>query len=403
MTSYDVIVCGAGPAGAMAATTAAQAGLKVALLEKYPLPRHKTCGGGTPMTTQKYLYDLVPDAFVEENVLYMRHTWKFGDPHLAAINPPGTEQKISMWMMQRSIFDNTLVERAVKAGAELRDGLVVRSLEIEANDVRVVGRAMKSNTEFSAKASYVIGADGASGITAKAANLRQKPYIAVGMEVEHPFFYPEERHPDLQRDVAHLEYGAIPFGYAWIFPKANHLNIGAGIFRPKQLDARKDHTIIPKLKQTILGYMDALGIIYNPDQMQFYAHPLPIWSGKEPLHSPDGRVLLAGDAAGLINPLFGDGILHAIKSGAIAAQCLIEGKAAEYSDRIHQEFAPRFDPALKLAKVFYNYPSICYKLAVKQPTSTRTAARLLADELSFADVGERLINKVRQQLLHEIF
>jgi choline dehydrogenase-like flavoprotein len=85
MLDYDVIVCGAGPAGAAAAAEAAGCGLKVALLEKYPLPRHKTCGGGMPMVIEDFLRDLAPDAFVESKVRYMRHTWKFGDPYLASI------------------------------------------------------------------------------------------------------------------------------------------------------------------------------------------------------------------------------------------------------------------------------------------------------------------------------
>ena len=128
MLNYDLIVCGAGPSGAMAAATAAQAGLKVALLEKQILPRHKTCGGGTPMVMQSLLYDLAPEAFVESTVVSLRQTWQFGDPYLAAINPPGTDRPLSIWMMQRSVFDNALAQRAVRLGATLRDGLAVRSI-----------------------------------------------------------------------------------------------------------------------------------------------------------------------------------------------------------------------------------------------------------------------------------
>jgi len=71
---YDVIVCGAGPAGSSAAYAMAKAGLKVAFLEKHKLPRHKPCGGGMPMVMGDMLADLVPEAVVDSEVRYMRHT-----------------------------------------------------------------------------------------------------------------------------------------------------------------------------------------------------------------------------------------------------------------------------------------------------------------------------------------
>lgn len=400
MLNYDLIVCGAGPAGAMAAATAAQAGLKVALLEKQPLPRHKTCGGGTPMVMREFLFDLAPEAFVECDVRYMRHTWNFDDPFMGEMNPSPSDRKLSVWMMQRSVFDNALAQRAARAGAELRDGLAVRSVELEGDRVRVRAQATQSNGElskgdvFEATARYVIGADGANGVTAKAANLRQKRTIAIAMEVEHPHEW-GQGHPDLRPEVAHLEYGAIKRGYAWVFPKGNHINVGAGLFRPDRRDARGDHQVRVELRQAIFDYLKMLQLPYDSEQMQFHAHPLPTWNGKERLHIADGRIMLAGDAAGLINPVFGDGILHAVKSGVIAGNCVAEGMAHQYTDRIHAEFAANFDAALKLSKFFYQYPGICYKYGVKNPKGTRYATQLLCDELRFNDFFGRAMRKLK--------
>ncbi len=404
MLRYDVIVCGAGPAGTSAAYAMAQAGLRVALLEKQPLPRHKTCGGGMPMAMGHLLADLAPETVVESDVRYMRHTWKFDDPVLAAINPPGSGEEVSLWMVHRSRFDYALAQRAAAAGADVRDGLAVRSLELDDYGVTVRAQAVKDNGEltkgdsFVATAAHVVGADGANGVTVKATNLRQNPAIAIGMEVEYPHTWGTS-HPDLRPDVLHLEYGAVPNGYAWIFPKGDHLNVGAGLFKADRRDSRTDHTIPRQLRQAICDYLDLFELPYDPDQMRFHAHPLPIWRGKEPRHTDDGRILLAGDAAGLIGPLFGDGLLHAVKSGLIAASCLIDGSAQDYTNRIHAEFAANFDAALNLSRFFYQWPHLCYKFGVKQERATRIAARLLGGDLSFQEMGDRAIRRIRQRMI----
>ena len=132
--------------------------------------------------------------------------------------------------------------------------------------------------------------------------------------------------------------------------------------------------------------------------MKFHAHPLPIWQGKEIRHTADGKILLAGDAAGLINPLFGDGIFPAIKSGVIAAECITKGQAHTYTDRIHAEFAANFDAALQLSSFFYQWPSLCYRHAVTHPRATHVAARLLMGDFSFPDIADAFIRQVQKRL-----
>lgn len=397
MLDYDVIVCGAGPAGAAAAAAAAGYGLKVALLEKYPLPRHKTCGGGMPMVIEDFLQDLAPEAFVESKVRYLRHTWKFDDPYLAAIDLPDSQRDICLWMVQRSIFDNALAKRAVKAGAELRDGLTVRSIEIESDGVRVRGSTKGNENAFVATARHIIGADGANGVSAAAANLRQNRAVAIAMEIEYPHTWGNS-HPDLRPDVAHLEYGAIKRGYAWIFPKGDHLNIGAGLFNPGK-GKRNNMEVRDEIQQAIFGYLDLFEIPCDRANLRFYGHPLPIWQGKEQRHSPDGKILLVGDAAGLINPFFGDGILHAVKSGLLAAECIAKNEPLTYTNRLHAEMAANFDAALKIATFFYQWPGLCYRHVVKRESATRTATRLMLGEVNFTDVASRLIGSVRKAMV----
>jgi flavin-dependent dehydrogenase len=347
------------------------------------------------MVLHQFVADLEPTAVVESEVTYLRHTWKFGDAYLGSINPAGTTRPISLWMVQRSRFDAALAQRALRSGAELRDGLVVRSLQPEADGITVQAQALKTGTAWTGKARYVIGADGANGVVVKSTQLRQQRTIAVALEVEQPHTW-GQGHPDLRPEIAHLEYGAVNQGYAWIFPKGEHLNIGAGLFRTQRRDARQNPQVRSELRGAILGYMEAMGIPYEADRLRFHGHPLPIWSGKEPLQ--EDRILLVGDAAGLINPLFGDGILHALKSGQLAAQAIADDAAQTYTQRIHQEFAANFDAALHLARVFYAWPKLCYQYGVKYERATRIAAQLLCGELLFTDMTGRALRRLQRSV-----
>lgn len=380
---YDVLVIGAGPAGACAAYEAAAHGLRTLLLEKKPLPRYKTCGGGVPLSIANDLPNLAPEAFVEATVTHLRHTWNFADAHIAPLNPDPAEPSVSLWMVQRSVFDNALTERAARAGAEVRDGVGVQSIVPE-GDSRVRVTTADGETYF---ASHVVGADGANGIAARMASLRPHRLLAIALEAEIPHEW-GTGHETLTPEIAHLEY-AVKEGYAWVFPKAGHLSVGAGMFGRRAADgrgaARKDD-----LARWVTGYLSALGVPKSKDEIEFHGHPLPIWNGSEPVEAWNGRVLLVGDAAGMVNPLFGDGISYACRSGALAGQTVAAGRAAEWTGVLAAEFARSHDAALAIAKFFYQFPGVCYKMGVKSPRGTRTAGRLISGDLPFDVVLDRV-------------
>ncbi len=244
----------------------------------------------------------------------------------------------------------------------------------------------------------MIGADGANGIVAKTVGLRRERALAIAIEAEVPHTW-GDGHADLRPDVCHLEYGAVKRGYAWVFPKSDHLNVGAGVFRPRGEQGRGDNSVRDELRRAILDYLQLLEVPKTEVELTFYAHPLPIWDGMDTLQTRDNRVLLAGDAAGLINPFFGDGILHALKSGQIAANCILANNQAGYTRAIRDEFKTNFDAALKLAKVFYQWPGFIYRHGVKRPAATRTATRLLAGDLNFKDVSGRVMRRLRRAML----
>jgi len=380
---YDVIVCGAGPAGACAAYEAAARGLRTLILEKKTLPRYKTCGGGVPLSLSNDLPHLVPEAFVEATVTHLRHTWNFGDAHVAPLNPDPNDPSVSLWMVQRSVFDNALTQRAASAGSDVRDGVSVQSVTPD-SDTRVRVVTANGDTYF---ASHVVGADGANGIVSRMANLRKDRLLAIALEAEIPHDW-GQGHETLTPEIAHLEY-AVKEGYAWVFPKAAHLSVGAGMFGRRSAEgrgaARKDD-----LARWVTGYLQFLGVPKPKEAIEFHGHPLPIWNGSEPVDAWNGRVLLVGDAAGMVNPLFGDGISYACRSGALAGQTIAQGQSAQWTSLLYETFGPSHDAALAIAKFFYQFPKVCYTMGVKSPRGTRTAGRLISGDLPFDVVLDRV-------------
>ena len=141
-----------------------------------------------------------------------------------------------------------------------------------------------------------------------------------------------------------------------------------------------------------------LQLPYDRERVRFFAHPVPVWTGRQPLQTRDGRILLAGDAANLINPLFGDGILDAVRSGLIAAACLAEEDPLGYTRRVHNELAANFDSAREIARFFYSWIGLAYARVIKRPAATRAAARLLCGQTLFESVSGSLMGRVRESV-----
>ncbi|MEX1315831.1 MAG: geranylgeranyl reductase family protein [Synechococcaceae cyanobacterium] len=404
----DLVVVGAGPAGAMAAATAARGGLRVVLVEKRRLPRHKPCGGGLPAPVQAELRDLAPEAVIDTRVRHLRHSWSFREAVEAAIDPSGmpADRSRGLWMVQRPRFDQALVQRAVAAGATLLQGHTFTALESTTAGVEL--RLVQGHSgggaasERRLRARHVIGADGAAGAVAASVGLRSSPRVALAIELEVPHRW-DPAAPLLRPDLLHLDYGVLRRGYAWVFPKADHLNIGAGVFHGRCRDVRRDPGARGRIRSAIDGYAAALGV--DPARLaglRAHAHPLPFWDGPEPLHSPDGRVLLVGDAAGLINPLFGDGLFHAIRSGRLAAEALLADDPLSHTARVHDLLASDFEAARRLARLFYGFPGLAYRYAISQPRATPVAVGLLGGEIPFRGLGRRALGRVARGLLGEV-
>lgn len=337
MSRYDVVVIGAGPSGTTAARYLARAGLKTLLLEKEKMPRYKPCGGGVTAKVKNVL-DVDFSAAVEDTIA--RASVAFRDE----IRFPVQFSEPVGWSVMRDRFDLLLANQAANQGAKVRDGVKVNHIEIDDAGVRVQVPGEEIHAEV------IVGADGANGIVARAAGLHSERRLGAALEAEMELPNASVEH---WRGVWHLDFGAVPYGYAWIFPKAEHLSVGVGAFVQTKQKLN--------LRRLLDQYISSEPTLQNARHVALHGHTLPL-GGTRRRVSKD-RVVLVGDAANLVDPFSGEGIYAAIKSGKLAAEHVAAGlragklDLADYTARIQTEFTRDYRYAEKLGAVFYHMPT----------------------------------------------
>ena len=207
---YEVIIIGAGPAGATLAYELASKGIRVLLIEKEALPRYKCCAGGVTFRAAKLLnlniHEVVED--VVSGALFTFH----GTRHFRC----QYDQPL-MYTVMRDKFDHALVKRAEGAGAIILQGHKVKGIQFGDKGVEVSTPAGDFSSQF------VVGADGVSSVVAKA--LDRKSNISYMTAIETEVLVAEEELTRRKAQVT-IDFGCVPGGYAWVFSKLDHLSIG---------------------------------------------------------------------------------------------------------------------------------------------------------------------------------
>ncbi len=333
--TWDVIVVGSGPAGAMAAYELAKVGLKVAILEKETLPRYKTCGGGLVFRGRELLPISVQDAVEKEFDSLAVYFDTLPQPFTAQRSFP------ILSMVMRDQFDHLLVQEAVKLGAVLLEGQALQQLDF------VEDRISLHTQKEVLNARYVVAADGVLGPTAKLAGWKETRKLIPALEYEVGV-----SPSDFERlsKEARFDIDAIPQGYGWCFPKANHLSIGVGLFAPKKIQLRTYYQ----------AYLQKLGI-----QETFFeeAHGFQIPVGARTDGFSRSGVFLTGDAAGFADPLTAEGLTNSIHSGILAGQSIArqfdrpELAANAYQAALEERLLPELRFSEVMANFFYFMPA----------------------------------------------
>jgi geranylgeranyl reductase family protein len=376
-TSFDILIAGAGPAGCAAAYDLAHAGKRVLLLDRRTFPRHKACACGLTRKTLnalRYSVDPIIERVCHEIVLRQ-----------ASEDPAHNEARVKTRtpicaMAVRERFDEFCLTQTLASG---RNGGSATLLKIETiaairelpNSVEL--DILTANGPLTLTAQALIGADGSNGQTRR---LTHAPSTEDGFALEATVPYtalPKKLSPSAQDSAQDLvfDFSPLPGGYGWLFPKADHINIGVGAFAPS---GGAPATHLKQVTRALLANYAhrKLGIT---NLSHITGQHLGMGGHN---YIPRGRILLTGDAAGLVDPLTGEGIHSAIVSGQAAAAAILSNDphiAAAYARNL-RPLQETLTFSRRAARAFYADPARGFR-AMRIPILRSLILKTYADGL----------------------
>ncbi len=355
----DVLVVGGGPAGSIAATVLARGGARVALVDKAKFPREKACGDIVGPRGLQVLADLgVPTPIGRE----------VGE--IAVVGPSGRRAQLPCAegltypghgvAVTRSVFDSMLHDVAIEAGATAVIGRAAEPLELEG---RIAGYRLSTGSEL--RADFVIGADGATSRVAGAAGMVDAENVLWGFAVRTYV-------PQAVVLPAIVFWESAPWqgfpGYGWVFPGPHDgANVGLGL---GTVADRRTAAEVQRALPRFLEHLRKVGLLTIPS-VSVPSRRLGGWlkMGMVGTVPAAGRVLLVGDAAGLVNPLQGEGISQAMCSGRSAAEALL-GEPGRAAERYRAQLALDHLPYHRIAAAAQGW-------LVRRPRAVAVVTRLL--------------------------
>jgi geranylgeranyl reductase family protein len=376
---YDITVVGAGPAGSILAYELARRGVKVLLLERANLPRSKVCAGGITVRANSLLpFDVSKSGIVLSVIYGARLTFHMGSEKVKRYDKPLT------YTVMREKFDHLLTTLACQAGATLVEGLGVKHIQMEKSGVAVTTERETFSTPL------LVGADGANSAVVQSLGLR--PGFEYGLGLNGHIEVDPKTYSRWEGLIG-LDLG-VPGGYSWIFPKEGSLAIGAGgSFR-----------VARGLKPYVLKMMRSFDI-NSSHKYDIRGHLMPVRKPATPIAF--SHVLLVGDAAGLIDPLSGEGIYYGLRSVKMAAPVImryLEGKTidlAEYQSAVDRELMPEFKIARAVQKLNSVVPQIFFERIRNNDRFWRAFCGMLRGDRTYVSLKKSIPQPIR--LLFRLF
>ena len=414
----DVIVVGAGPAGATTAYYLAQAGLDVLVLEKATFPREKVCGDGlTPRAVKALVQMGVP--IEEQGWLKNKGLRVIGGGQRMELDWPDLTSYPGYGLVRtRADLDETLARRAQAAGARLEEGVTVTGPVMDDRTGRIIGVTTEQDGDVTTRAGrVVIAADGNSSRLSVAMGLRKRDDRPLGVAVRT--YYASPRHNDdyLESwldlwDAKPGQQSRLLPGYGWIFGMGDGTsNVGLGLLNTSEAFGKTDYRAL--LRKWLDGMPEEWGFTEDNRTEPVRGAALPMGFNRTP-HYYHG-MLLAGDAGGLVNPFNGEGIAYAMESGEILARTVAQALARPGDDEI-QRVLRQYPKALQdayggyyaLGRVFVKLigqPKLmryASKKGMDHPTLMKFALKLLANltEPRGGDAMDRVINAMTKVAPH---
>jgi menaquinone-9 beta-reductase len=404
----DVIVVGAGPAGATTAYYLAQAGLDVLLLEKSRFPREKVCGDGLTPRGVKALVGMgisvaEQDGWVRNKGLRVIGAGK----RLELLWPELSSYPGYGLVRHRHDLDEMLARRAEKAGARLLEGVTVIAPVLDDRTGRITGVTARPTAGDDGERTYtsrlVVAADGNSSRLSVAMGLRKRDDRPLGVAVRT--YYQTPRHDDdyLESWLDLWDGDRLLPGYGWIFGMGDGTsNVGLGLLNTSAAFGHTDYHAM--LRQWLKGMPAEWGFTEENRTEPVRGAALPMGFNRTP-HYFNG-MLLVGDAGGMVNPFNGEGIAYAMESGEILARTIAQALARERRAETERVLAgyPRalqdaYGGYYTLGRYFVKAigrPGLmrfATKHSMSRPALMRFALKLLANLTDpRGDAADRLVN-----------
>ncbi|MEN8208066.1 MAG: geranylgeranyl reductase family protein [Candidatus Fermentibacteria bacterium] len=299
ISKVPALIVGGGPAGASCAWKLAAAGIPCILIDKAVFPRDKVCGGVLSARTAGILITsgILSEAELEALTLKQHRAlslWNREELLRTYIS-----QSDPVRIISRMQFDNTLIEKAARAGAEIIMGDAA---------VSIGSFSVTTSSGKTLSWSNIVGADGCGSLVRRFVSDKNGKGTGLGLEYFIPLTDLNEEPEDIQ-----IHFGHFPYGYIWVISDGEMVRIGAG--------AVGSPVSPSELKGALNAFLGARGIPFRNYQL----HGASIPSRELDRNLGRGNIYLAGDAAGLVDHVSGEGIGHAVQSGFLVADCIISG------------------------------------------------------------------------------